>query len=183
MAMKNNTKFAILGILSIAPGSGYDIKKYCDTVIANVWHENYGHIYPVLNSLLAEGVIRRQEGEQEEGSRRKIYEITQKGREEFIEWLGEPAGYAPVRSEFMLKFLFSSSLPRENILQMISEYRVRHQRKYDELVQTQKDLEADYFIISADRKQYLKAALRYGIISSEAAIKWCGEAAGIFETE
>ena len=181
MAMKNNTKFAFLGILSISPGSGYDIKKYCDTVISNVWHENYGHIYPVLNSMLEEGVIRRQDEENTE--RKKMYEITDKGREEFLVWLCEPAGYAPVRSEFMLKFLFSSSLPRENILKMIEEYRTRHEKKYNELMKTQKELEGETKFISPERKRYLKATIRYGIVSCEAAIKWCVEAADMFDSD
>lgn len=183
MAMKNNTQYAILGILSILPGSGYDIKKYCDTVISNVWHENYGHIYPVLNSLLAEGLIKRKD--KDEASRKKEYEITAEGREEFMKWLGEPSHYAPVRSEFMLKFLFSHNLPQENILQMIREYRVRHEYKYDELVRMEKELEEEdqNQNISIERKRYLKATLRYGILSSEAAIKWCEEVNGMFDVE
>lgn len=197
MAMKNNTKYAILGILSIVPGSGYDIKKYCDTVISNVWHENYGHIYPVLNTMLAEGVIRRMEEDdgsakndvtlkedtlrKEDVTRKKVYEITEKGREEFMSWLVEPAQYAPVRSEFMLKFLFSNSLPKENILEMIAQYRERHERKIHELKQMEKDLERESQEISPERKRYLTATLRYGILSSEAAVSWCGEAAGMFD--
>jgi hypothetical protein len=95
-------------------------------------------------------------------------------------WLGEPAGYAPVRSEFMLKFLFSNSLPRANILKMVSEYRSRHEYKYNELLQTQKELESETQLISAERKQYLEATIRYGIVSCEAAIKWCNEVADMF---
>ena len=44
--IKNKSRFAILGILNIQPSSGYDIKKYCDTVISGIWNENFGHIYP-----------------------------------------------------------------------------------------------------------------------------------------
>lgn len=185
MAMKNNTKYAILGILSIQPGSGYDIKKYCDTVISNVWHENYGHIYPVLNKMLAEGVIRRkEEGDGDfpkDSDRKKVYAITEKGREEFMDWLVEPAQYAPVRSEFMLKFLFSNSLPKENILEMLAEYKIRQERKIHELTMTAKELAGESQEISADRKKYLYAALKYGILSSEAALAWCREAAALFE--
>ncbi|MDF2869325.1 MAG: hypothetical protein K0R05_900 [Anaerocolumna sp.] len=61
MAIKNKTRYAILGILSIHSGTGYDIKKYCDTVISNFWNENFGHIYPVLNQLLSEGLIQTEE--------------------------------------------------------------------------------------------------------------------------
>ena len=51
MAKINKTKYAILGVLSQMSGSGYDIKKCCDTSIAYFWNENYGHIYPVLKKM------------------------------------------------------------------------------------------------------------------------------------
>lgn len=49
MAKVNKTKYySLLGILSNRPGSGYDIKKMCDSSIGHFWNENFGHIYPVL---------------------------------------------------------------------------------------------------------------------------------------
>lgn len=57
MANVNKTRFAILGILNNMPGSGYDIKKNCDTGIAYFWNENFGHIYPVLKQMERDGVI------------------------------------------------------------------------------------------------------------------------------
>ncbi len=34
--------------IPMKPGSGYDIKKFCDKAISYFWNENFGHIYPVL---------------------------------------------------------------------------------------------------------------------------------------
>ena len=51
MAKINKTKYALLGVLSIMSGSGYDIKKFCDSSIGYFWNENYGHIYPMLQRL------------------------------------------------------------------------------------------------------------------------------------
>jgi DNA-binding PadR family transcriptional regulator len=181
MAMKNNTQYAILGILSIAPGSGYDIKKYCDTVISNVWHENFGHIYPVLKSLLTAGLIRETAAARD--SRKKVYEITDAGWETFLIWLREPAHYAPVRSEFMLKFLFSNTLPRENIRQMIAEYKIRHEEHYKSFTKMEEDLAHSPQIISPDRRPYVQATLRYGLKSSKAALEWCDEVSGMFAEE
>jgi DNA-binding PadR family transcriptional regulator len=45
------SKYAILGMLSIAPMSGYDIKKQVETSISNFWSESYGQIYPALRNL------------------------------------------------------------------------------------------------------------------------------------
>ena len=55
--MVNKTKYAILGVLDTFPGSGYDIKKYCDKSISYFWNENFGHIYPVLKQMENEGLV------------------------------------------------------------------------------------------------------------------------------
>ena len=51
------SKYAILGMLSIEPMSGYDIKKEIEESISNFWTESYGQIYPVLKSLVAEKLV------------------------------------------------------------------------------------------------------------------------------
>lgn len=173
MANPNKTQYAILGILSIAPGSGYDIKKYCDTVISNIWNENFGHIYPVLKNMSEKGLITPVKVEP--STRKKVYQITQLGREEFLSWLLQPTSVTPVRSEFMLKFLFSSNLPNETIIQMVEAYKMHHVVKYKTLSQTEKELEQGIEQIHKEREAYLKASLRYGILSASAAISWCDE--------
>lgn len=174
MAIKNKTKYAILGILSISPGTGYDIKKYCDTIISNFWHENYGHIYPVLSKLEKDGLIKTKQ--EITSTRKKEYFITDEGKEEFIKWLLMPVEYQPVRSEFFLKLTFSCNLPKDNVIAFIRDYKERHEKQ----LLTLKDNEA-YLNTSKDshiapeRKFYLYAPLRYGILSAEAAIAWCEE--------
>jgi PadR family transcriptional regulator AphA len=174
MATKNRTQYAVLGILSIASGSGYDIKKYCDTVIANVWHENYGHIYPVLKSMLANGLIEL-ETESSNDERKKIYKITDKGREEFLSWLSEPVQYTPMRSEFMLKFLFSNLISENERRKLLSDYQKRHENKLVEYRNIEKQIHASCEGVRTDRVKYLAASVRYAILSAEAALKWCEE--------
>lgn len=173
MAIKNRSKYAILGILNIAPGSGYDIKKYCDTVIANIWNENYGHIYPMLKSLEEDGLI--VPIQPSESERKNKFTITEKGRMELVDWLKEETLPQPVRSEFMLKFLFSSTLPKEQVVPMLTNYRDSQKTK---LAETQKMMEAlDHGIreISPDRELYLRATLRRAVLSLESTIQWCDE--------
>ena len=57
MALKNRSMYAILGIMNLAPSTGYDIKRYCDKVLSGFWNENFGHIFPTLNCMLGYGMI------------------------------------------------------------------------------------------------------------------------------
>ena len=53
------SKYAILGMLSIRPMSGYDVRKEIQESISNFWTESYGQIYPALKSLVAEKLVTR----------------------------------------------------------------------------------------------------------------------------
>ena len=120
MVLKNISMYAILGILNLAPSTGYDIKKYSDKVLSGFWNENFGHIYPTLKMMLADGMIDILPGEINEKKVR--YAITEKGQKEYEAWLLEETVQQPARSEFMLKLLFSSSLPREKVISMLEDY-------------------------------------------------------------
>jgi PadR family transcriptional regulator AphA len=173
MAIKNKSRYALLGVLSMKSSSGYDIKKFCDKTISHFWNENFGHIYPVLSELQKDGLI-SQEG-QDGGVRRKVYGITDKGRKEFLEWLVQPIEYQPARSELLLKLSFGLQIPKEKLIEMLEEVKERNLEK----AQQYKLLEQSYSRDEKARKHsqyiYWLAPLRYGIISSEAAVSWCNE--------
>ena len=172
MVLKNKSMYAILGILNLAPSTGYDIKKYSDKVLSGFWNENFGHIYPTLKMMLADGMIDILPGEINEKKVR--YAITEKGRMEYEAWLLEETVQQPARSEFMLKLLFSSSLPREKVIFMLEDYKELHEKNVGKYLEMQKDLEQGN-AIARDRVPFINAVLRRGILSGEAVIRWCDE--------
>lgn len=171
--LKNKSMYAILGILSLSPSTGYDIKKYSDRVLSGFWNENFGHIYPTLKKMLEDGMIEIVSSEKNEKKVR--YGITEKGKHALEEWLSEETMPQPVRSEFMLKLLFSSSQPRENVIQMLENYKALHEKNIEKYLGIQKDLEQGIKEISKERVIFFKAILRRGIITNEAIIDWCNE--------
>ncbi len=173
MALKNKSMYAILGILNIAPATGYDIKKYSDEVLSGFWNENFGHIYPTLKMLLSDGMIEIvPKGEVE---RKVLYQITQKGREELTTWLLEDTVQQPIRSEFLLKLLFSSDQPKEQVIHMLEDHRTLHQAHLTQYREKQEVLKQTSDLFSSERILYLNIVLRRGILSCEAMIRWCDE--------
>lgn len=173
MALKNKSMYAILGILNLAPSTGYDIKKYSDKVLSGFWNENFGHIYPTLKKMLEEGTI--EVVSKEDNEKRIRYAITDKGKQEFDAWLLEETVPQPVRSEFMLKLIFSSSQPRDNVINMLEHYRELQETNIDKYLGMLKDLEQGIKEVSSERAVFLRAVLRKGILSSEATVNWCNE--------
>lgn len=173
MALKNKSMYAILGILNLSPSTGYDIKKYSDKVLSGFWNENFGHIYPTLKKMLEDGMI--EVVFREENEKKVRYGITEKGKQELETWLLEETMQQPVRSEFMLKLLFSSSQPRENVIGMLVKYKEMHDKNIEKYQEMQKKLDQGIQEISKERVCFVRAVLRRGIISSEAVIRWCDE--------
>src|SRR5918999_5504170 len=104
------SKYAILGMLSIEPMSGYDIKKEVETSISNFWTESYGQIYPVLRKLIGEKLVTKTVESEAGKPDRHVYALTAQGRKELRRWLRE--GFAPKiqRNEFLLKLFFGEEI-------------------------------------------------------------------------
>jgi PadR family transcriptional regulator, regulatory protein AphA len=63
---------------------------------------SYGSIYPKLKKLEEEGFVFSMEQE-ENGRNKKLYELTEKGWQEFEKWLCAPPAYPAVKDELFMK--------------------------------------------------------------------------------
>lgn len=112
-------EIATLGILLGEPVHGYRLKQQLELFMSGSISVNYGAIYPLLRRLEEAGYIKTL-GEElgEAGSSRKIYSITDKGRERWRQKMLEHPheSWVNSRSRFMIKFFFFSHLePTERI--------------------------------------------------------------------
>jgi DNA-binding PadR family transcriptional regulator len=94
-------RYAILGLLSAEPMSGYDLSKWMDRGLPNIWSAHASQIYPELARLVAGGSIEEVPGEPGP-RRRRVYGITAIGAEELREWLAGPSPEPGARSEELL---------------------------------------------------------------------------------
>ena len=175
MPKLNKTKFAILGVLTLKPGSGYDIKKFCDQSISMFWNENFGHIYPVLKKLEAENLVIKSKEENGGRPARYIFSITQAGREALAAWLVEPVEQTPARLELLLKLFFAKNISPEPILNELERMLKKHQTYHENCQLIEKKLVEKEKGKHDDGYPYWLAAIRYGIYDSEFKIKWVKE--------
>jgi DNA-binding PadR family transcriptional regulator len=121
MVKENRSKFAILGMLEICPMSGYDIRKFAAMSIAHFWKEDYGHIYPTLKVLVAEGLASRVEEAHAGKVARHLYSITEAGRKSLAAWLVERPNPPNLRVELLLKVFLGSRIEPERLIPMLEE--------------------------------------------------------------
>jgi DNA-binding PadR family transcriptional regulator len=101
--------YALLGLL-MKPSSGYDLRKIFSSTSMKTYSGSPGAIYPALQRLQKQGLIR---GTVEEGSglrRRQIFRLTPKGTAELKAWITLPIIPEDLTSGLkvtMLRFAFS----------------------------------------------------------------------------
>ncbi|MHB8376719.1 MAG: PadR family transcriptional regulator [Dehalococcoidia bacterium] len=109
-------KHALLGILTYAPMTGYELKQFFDSSVQHFWNAELSQIYPTLKGLEEQGFVDRHVEVQQNRPNRKVYEITARGRDELARWVREPAPPADLRDPFLIKIFFGSELPAEDLL-------------------------------------------------------------------
>lgn len=112
-------KHALLGILTVHPMTGYELKQFFDSSVQHFWNAELSQIYPTLKSLEELGRVEKHVQVQEHRPNRKVYEITDSGREEFARWVRAPQPPADLRDPFMIKIFFGAELPIEDILVLL----------------------------------------------------------------
>lgn len=126
-------RHALLGILDIAPVSGYDVVKMFEASVNYYWHATHTQIYNTLKDLekkeLVEGVIHHQTGKPS----KKVFHITENGKKELKKWLLEKPSLPSLKHSFMLKISLSAELPPNEILNQLSGYEEIINKKLTEL--------------------------------------------------
>ena len=117
-----SVKYAILGLLHYKDMHGYAIKEHLEKHFGYMWTVNYGQIYPALKTMQSEGQVTMKEVAQSDAPDRKLYSITEKGREDFREWLhGEPEKKMVMRDPFLLRMTFFGFGDARRALELIEE--------------------------------------------------------------
>ncbi|MDD2904770.1 MAG: PadR family transcriptional regulator [Sulfurimonas sp.] len=116
-----NTKTLCLGILTLGDASGYDIRKQLE--------ENFGHfmdvstnaVYPALKNLSQENLVTYTIIKQEKYPDKKIYRLTEKGRNVWTKSLQNLSPKHKVRSQLMLLMFFADTLNSERMQEIMIE--------------------------------------------------------------
>lgn len=124
---------AILGILQLEPMTGYDLKThYFDQSIRYFWPADQAQIYRTLDKMEESGWIRSEIEVQTGRPNRKVYQITQSGRQELRRWLSEPEHLLTFRDPFLIQIFFAGQLPDEDIFGLIEQHIAHHQSMLDQ---------------------------------------------------
>ncbi len=142
--------------------TGYDIKKRIQSVLSAATNASYGTLYPTLHKLLSEHAVEVQEVMQMSRPSKKVYHITERGRQELIDWLRQPAAADQVKREFLLKLYLAKGLPDDTLRSLLAKRR--------------DDTEAQLKMLKAEMKsasdRYQEWVIDYALSIAKAEIAW-----------
>jgi len=170
--MISRTDAAILGMLSIEPMSGYDMKKFSEQSLAHFWHESYGNLYPRLKRLEANGMVRGRRERRATAPDATVYRLTAAGKRRFREWLEEDPEPERIRNEMLLKVFFGAQAS----LELCRDRIVAHRREQETTLERYRAI-GDLAAGADDRPDavFWLMSLRRGILLTEARMRWCDE--------
>jgi DNA-binding PadR family transcriptional regulator len=121
-------KHALLGLLSYEPMTGYELKQFFDSSIEHFWNAELSQIYPTLKSLEDADYVVKHVQVQDTRPNRKVYEITDAGREEFLRWMRTATPPADLRDAFLVKVFLGTEVPVEDMLLLMHRQMEEHQK-------------------------------------------------------
>lgn len=160
---------AVLGLISRQPVSGYDVRKVFATTPMGHFSSSPGAIYPALARLEREGLI---QGEVENVGTlrpRKVYALTELGRDALKQTLERPVTGDDViwrHGDLMLRFVFMEGiLGREDAIRFLEELAF-HSEAYVA------SLEEQWTTLGPDMPLHTRFALEHGIGGYRMDAEW-----------
>lgn len=176
-------KHALLGILTCKPMTGYEVKQFFDSSVQHFWNAELSQIYPTLKTLEEQGWVDKQVEVQEHRPNRKIYAITETGREEFARWLRQPSPATDLRDPFLIKIFFGTEISLEDVLVLLRREKEEQQKvvAFSETVLREKIKEGVAGLGSARRGLFWTLTLEMAIAYRRAYIEWCEQSMRLLE--
>lgn len=122
----------LLGLLSLEPASGYDLKRTIERSTYFIWNATGPQIYSTIRKLRDEGLITSEFLPQKGKPEKQIHTITQKGRDALEKFLSEPIRSSVTRDEVLLRIFFANFADRKVVTRELETYleRIREERSF-----------------------------------------------------
>lgn len=180
-------QYALLGILSYRPMTGYEVKTFMETSTAHFWYAKQSQLYATLKKLEEKGLLTSLVEEQQDRPDRRIYTITEEGRQELQTWLAQPlTELEQTKDTLLLKLFFSAGLAKETILTQLRLQRALLLQSMTTLSEDVKQQIEEAAIVQphlAKDTRLWEMTRRYGELISEASLQWLDETIRTIEDE
>lgn len=158
----------ILGLLTQQPMSGYDIRQTLHSLGWLVGNPSFGSLYPALHALLKDSLVTVDEDVRPGKPSRKIYTITDAGRQDLQEWIDQPTGPSASARAFVMRLILADSSSRAGLITQLHQRRAQVAAHCAALRETSSQ--------DAEKSIGRRLALDYGLALATTELDWLDRA-------
>jgi DNA-binding PadR family transcriptional regulator len=119
----------LLALLAKEPAHGYELKLALEQTFGAAYPSpNIGQIYVTLKRLEADGLVRSQDVAQTTRPNKRVYELTEDGRDAVAAWVDEPSDGPRVRDDFFTKLILAPRAGLADQMELINKQRHHYYR-------------------------------------------------------
>jgi DNA-binding PadR family transcriptional regulator len=127
-------RYPFLALLASGPAHGYELKQELEQRFGRMLPPlNAGQIYTTLGRLERDGLVRGDRVEQDGRPNKRVYELTEDGRQALADWVASPAPGTRLKDEFFMKLVLAG-------LTGVADPRALIERQRREYLQSLRDL-------------------------------------------
>jgi DNA-binding PadR family transcriptional regulator len=174
--MPSTLGFALLGLLSREPLSGYDLAQHMNGAVAFFWQAQHSQIYPELARLKTEGLVQFEVVPQHDRPAKKVYAPTEAGRAALRTWVETATVEPPTRDELVLKAYSLWLAEPTRTAHLFRDQAAAHRQQLAHYRQIQRQLKSKHPAALQDISSPVWAAyvtLRRGIGVEREQAEWC----------
>jgi DNA-binding PadR family transcriptional regulator len=173
-------RYLVLGLLTIQPMTGYDLKRAFDSSVRHFWAADRSQLYRTLAGLVEAGLADVEVVTQENYPDRKVHHITDAGRAALRDWLASPLEPEDSREPFLGRLFFADQLDEDGVTALLAARRAQAEEAIDALTAEEARVaEAlaedgpDAARIRGTRGLALRlATLRHGLAQARTELAW-----------
>ncbi|WP_414551838.1 PadR family transcriptional regulator [Anabaena sp. CCY 0017] len=165
---------AIASILLQSPRTGYDLSKEFNEKVSCYWQATSQQIYRELARMQEKNWVEVEVLPQSVRPDKKIYSLTDVGRQELISWIAEPSEATAIRENLLVKVRSGFIVPEDILIREIERRKQFHQQKLE--YYRSRELEFGDLNHLSRPERHIYLTLRCGIRYETMWIEWCDEA-------
>jgi len=168
---KMNLRYFVLGLLAQQPMSGYDIKRFLKGLSWLIGSPSSGSLYPILRALLDERLVTVEVVPGVDRPPRKIYSISESGRQALQTWVEQPTAPNTPLKAFAMRLFLADNLPPTSL-------RAHLRQRRSQVAAHQAELAKMIKVMDEGTDRGLLMAMEYGSALAEAELSWLDNTLG-----
>ena len=169
-------KYAVLAALIDGEDSGYDLAKRFDMSVANFWYALPQQIYAELTRMEREGLVTATTVIQERRPNKRMFALSDAGREALRRWIAEPSRQTSVKDELLIRLYAADLVQPEALVAGLEERLAEHEARLQAY-----EAARSHILKGRTEDEYLRTTRRVGpylplssgIAHERASIAWC----------